>query len=525
MNIKEWLRNKALKWLKLEHLSENPSGERLTFINNDEEIRQLKIREYKTWYYGDDNELLNFYTSEQLYGFNKNPIYNRNKRQWFWSKSFNETDIKRVHSGLPHAIIDTMVNAIGDFKCTSADQNINELLKKIAEENDIRHLVNQQQMPLTFAEGYGAFKYIFNSDVSKLPIIEYYEAENVQFLYKNKRLIGIVFIDYYKNDKDDDFVLFEVRRIANGNSYIEYKLYNLKKNDLKEVDLHLLEETEDLPYEGYVIEGLNEVLATPSIFFFDILNQGYGRPLLEGKLTLCDDIDQALSQRSQTIRVSTPVEYYDVESMQRSRINGQPMKPSAFNRQFIAKEPMRNGDGNTMSNAIETTQPRLDFSQYDVAIQGMIMELMTGIISPATMGIDLAKRDNADAQREKEKITLMTRNNVIERQIYILRDMFKKCIMLTEYMQSGNITIQDYQIDIKYNEYATPTKEQKASLLVPQLQAKVITPEMFIDEYYGESLDDATKQRELQFIVQQQQMEEMMMQMEMQAAQADEDEI
>ena len=39
---------------------------------------------------------------------------------------------------------------------------------------------------------------------------------------------------------------------------------------------------------------------------------------------------------------------------------------------------------------------------------------LQGIISPSTLGIDTKKLDNAEAQREKEKTTLYTRNAIVE---------------------------------------------------------------------------------------------------------------
>ena len=34
-------------------------------------------------------------------------------------------------------------------------------------------------------------------------------------------------------------------------------------------------------------------------------------------------------------------------------------------------------------------------------------------MSPSTLGIDVKKLDNAEAQREKEKATLYSRNNIV----------------------------------------------------------------------------------------------------------------
>ena len=104
MNVAEWLKNKVLRFLKVDKLPENPNSERLLYINNNEDIIKTRIRECKIWYYGEANEILNFYTQRETMGQAKNSIYNRNERNYFWGLSSVECDIKRVHTGIPHAV-------------------------------------------------------------------------------------------------------------------------------------------------------------------------------------------------------------------------------------------------------------------------------------------------------------------------------------------------------------------------------------------------------------------------------------
>ena len=79
MTIKEFIKNKILKFLGIERLSSNPNDERLTFISNDDEIKQSEIKANRVWYIGSGDELLNYYTEKEVSGFAKNPIYNRKK--------------------------------------------------------------------------------------------------------------------------------------------------------------------------------------------------------------------------------------------------------------------------------------------------------------------------------------------------------------------------------------------------------------------------------------------------------------
>ena len=119
MTLKEWIKKKILKRQGIEKLDENPNSERLTFIADNDQLKVAEIQANKVWYLGSGDELLNFYTQKQAVGFAKNPIYNRNKRNYFWSLSAEECNIKRVHSGIPNMIITTLTNAIGmpDIQC------------------------------------------------------------------------------------------------------------------------------------------------------------------------------------------------------------------------------------------------------------------------------------------------------------------------------------------------------------------------------------------------------------------------
>ena len=60
----------------------------------------------------------------------------------------------------------------------------------------------------------------------------------------------------------------------------------------------------------------------------------YGLGIFESKIDILDDIDQALSQASQTVKVSTPVEYYPTSLLEKTP-DGNPVLPKAYNRQFI----------------------------------------------------------------------------------------------------------------------------------------------------------------------------------------------
>ena len=496
MTIVEKIKQRILKFLGIEKLSQNPSDERFTFINSKDEVRNQHLKEYKVWYNGDSDELLNFYTNRQMWGNAKEPIYNRNKEEYFWGISSQENHIKRVHSGIPNAIISTLSNVIGNPLITSKkyQKEIDEILKA----NNYQTMLNQQQRPLTLVEGWGAYKISFDKSLSKHPIIEYYEAEDVDYVMKKGVLIGVIFKDYYKYH-NQEYLLLETRRIDNDNSIIEYELFRQSRdNSVEEVPLSTIPELADLPENGLVIPNFKEILAVPTKYFYDTLNKNYGKSIFTGKIDLFDDLDQSLSQRSQTSRVSTPVEYYPVDAMERDA-NGKPILPKIYNRQYIKSSALPNGDGE-INGQITTTQPELNFEQYNSEQKAILDLILTGVLSPASLGIDLAKKDNADAQREKEKTTIMTRNNVIAMETTIIEKLVKLCLSIQDYIDTGKIKMLDYEVSVKYNEFANPSFESLSKTLLPMFTSQAMSTKMYVDKLYGDSLSDEEKEEEIKWL-------------------------
>lgn len=512
MTLKEWIQNKIFKFLGIEK-EQNPNTARLTYISDDDEIKIEKIRSHQVWYTGDGDELLNYYTGQEVFGFAKNPIYNRNKRNYFWGLSSGECNIKRVHSGLPHAIVFTIDNMIGmpnikvgnesplTIDAENAIKERQQQLDDIFEENDFTYKLTQEARPKTLVEGWGAWKIDIDADLSSHPILSFYGAEDVEFVSKMGITIAVIFKTYYKSKNGKrNYVLLETRRKENHNSIIEYDLFEIKKdNTILPVDIKDVPELGNLPTQSLVIEGLDEILAVPSIYYHDSLRPKYGRSIFEGKEDLFDDLDQCLSQASQTDRVSTPVEYYDVDVLERTA-DGLPVLPSKYNRQYIAKHGGVNGDGENKEDSIITTQPTLFFDQYDTRSLALVDKILIGVLSPATLGVDIKRNDNALAQREKEKVSILTRNNIIERETKQTKKLADLCLKIDDYMKTGLIDLKKNQISIHYNEFANPSFEEMLKDLGESWSAGRISTDKYVELLWGDKLSDAEKKAQIKWL-------------------------
>ena len=214
--IKEWFEKTALKWTGLVKTDLPADENRLTFVCNIDEITRNRIHEYNIWYEGSSDELLNFYTASNTITYNYEPWYDRNKKNYFWAINSTEGDIKRTHSGQPRNIVDTIVGIV-DWPLIKgqafgvSDNAINNNLQYILKKNGLRKIYKKQQLPLTLIEGWGCYKINWDKAFLDVPTVSYYRAENVEFVYKQGQLIGIMFKDYYVNEKKT-YMLAETRR-------------------------------------------------------------------------------------------------------------------------------------------------------------------------------------------------------------------------------------------------------------------------------------------------------------------------
>jgi len=511
MRLEDYLKKKIL--LITGGLSEFGGQEeidRLMFINDKRQVMETKLKEYDVWYQGDSDELLNFYTVQTNIEYNYEPWYSRNKRGYFWSISSTENDIKRTHSGQPRNVIDTLVSLIGKPETAAGNKNVeiddsDKTLKAALEENEFWDLYTFEQMPMTMVEGWGCYKIDWDKDISDYPIIKYYRAKDVEFVYQDKRLKGIIFKDYYTDGKFRNYLITEMRMIEKGNLYITKEVFLMNGDDIKPLladEVARVDELSGIDLDTIKIDNFKKLLAVPCIFYKDVVdNDGYGRSIFAGKIDLFDDLDQCLSQGSNTVRRSTPVEYFNTDFLERDPETMLPKMPHVYDRKFTSFIGGKTIDGvQNTTVPVQVTQPQLQFNEYTTEAQNILLQIISGIMSPATLGIDVAKKDNADAQREKEKITIFTRNVLIRAETRILKNLFNQVLAAVQFMKQGVCTCTDYNISIKYSEFADDSWENKLQKLGEAFTKRTISTDMYLDKLYGDTLSESERAREKEFL-------------------------
>lgn len=464
-------------------------------ININEKLNfDVNCIKNEIWMRGDPNELEQFY--KQVY----------NQDAMFWGAVPN-TKIRKIHLGIPSIIVETLSSiVIRDMNKIKLKSRDNEW-KDISNDNKFKDILEDAINKALYL-GDGAFKISFDKSMSNYPIIEFYGANNVKIKYKRGRFDKCVFKTKYKHDKKQ-YLLYETY----GYGYIKYKLVKIPEE--KEVPLNTIPDTAnlvDISFAGYkednegnVISRGSFCMATPFKVFKSVKYQGRGRSIFDGKEGSFDALDEAFSQWMDALRASRANKYIPSNLIPRDPKTGAVIKPNDFDNRFI----MSNADGGeNAKNEIKLVQPTIPSDNYLQSYITALDACLQGLISPSTLGIDVKKLDNAEAQREKEKATLYTRNKIIEA--------IQNCIpvLINNVLKSYDTYLkklvpEDIEVTVEFGEYANPSFEATVETVAKAKQGGIMSIEAVVDELYGDSKDDIWKKEEIKRIKEEQGITEM----------------
>ena len=110
---------------------------------------------------------------------------------------------------------------------------------------------------------------------------------------------------------------------------------------------------------------------------------------------------------------------------------------------------------------IETVQPSIPVESYLGTYITALDLCLQGLISPSTLGIDVKKLDNAEAQREKEKATLYTRNSIIAALQSTLPALIDSIFKAYDTFYKRPVRDIADKVEIPFGEYANPSFESQ----------------------------------------------------------------
>ncbi len=464
-----WMKNMVRNWLEIK----SPDSVQL----NIEQLNNFESQSFinSLWYRGEPNEL------EELYAQLDDRLGNKH----FWgSKPTIGMNVRKIHTGLPAMIIDTLADiSTDDLDKIEVDKRQEEW-DKIAEENNPKALLRDAVVGALVC-GDGAFKWSIDTDISKYPIIEFYDGNRVDFEYERGRLVAIV---------------FKTKKIINKQKYTLLERYSKKDITYKLVNKEGKElDIKDFPeiakkYET-VINPNEFMMALPVMLKKSKKYIGRGKSLLDGKLDNFDAFDEVWSQWMLALRKGQIKTYIPESLLPRDPETGVLLRGSDLDNDFISVEESINEDA---KSKIETTQGQI---QHEALLSTYITALdqcLTGLISPSTLGIDTKKIDNAEATREKEKTTLYKRNQIVEVLTKVISDMVDITFKVYDTMNSKQIS--DNLGIATFGGYANPSFEAQIETVGKAKTNGIMSIETSVEELYGDTKDEKWKMEEVQRI-------------------------
>ncbi len=469
MKIMDKIREQARNFLRIEQ----PQG---MSIN----IQRLKdfdayCFENELWYQGEANELQQFYM--QLYdGVGNNS---------FWgSQSSKGMKIKKIHTGMPGLIVDVLTDICTDDLYKIELSARQDEWDKIAEKNDFKQIISDSVRD-TFVFSDGAFKLSIDESVSEYPIIEFIPGDRVEYEYTRGSLTAVIF-KTVKNIGGKEYILKE-RYSKDTITYV------LENSEGRQVDIKSFSEFEGLIN---VTHFAGIIPAVPMKFRASRKYKGRGKSLFDGKLSDFDAFDEVFSQIMLALRKGQMKSYIPSDFIPRDPKTGALRGYNDFDNDFISIEsPMSEGD----KKQITTTQGNIQHEAL-ISIYCTALDLcLQGIISPSTLGIDVKKLDNAEAQREKEKTTLYTRNRVVNVLSEIIPRLINATLKFYDTMQSKPVG-KDVDVIVTFGGYANPSFEANVETVGKASSYGIMSIETQIEELYGDTKNAEWKKAEIERI-------------------------
>jgi hypothetical protein len=467
-----WFKKMVSQWLEIE-------GARSAQVHIIEPMTlESEIFRNKIWYRGNAGELNQFYAqTDDMVG-----------NTGFWAQqSSSGVNFRKMHSGLPALMVDTLsdivCNDLAEIRVNAdgANDYAQEEWDELARENGFAALL-KTAVRTALAEGDGAFKISFDEAVSDYPIIEFFGADRVRFDYRRGRIERIIFLTEYRKDRRK-FLLEEIY----AKNLISYRLSDENGH---EIALDTLEET----------AGLTEItfnggflMAVPLLFDRHPRYEGRGKSIYDGKTGALDSLDETISQWLDALRDGRVTKYIPANLLPRNAQTGAVLKPNSFDNRYIQTEAdMREN----ASSEIKVAQPEIKTEALLASYLNFLDLCLQGVISPSTLGIDVKKRDNAEAQREKEKVTLYTRNRVIG----VLRQtlpLVVDAVMKTADALQEKMLIIDYNVQVEFGEYANPSFEAQVETIGKARQYGIMSCETVVEQLYGDTWSREEKAAEI----------------------------
>ncbi|MEG1862969.1 MAG: phage portal protein [Oscillospiraceae bacterium] len=438
--------------------------------------RENDILRNIVWYRGDALEIEQFFKAVNNDGLSR-----------FWASVPSGEKIRKAHSGLPSVIVDVLSSTVmSDLsKPIIKNEKFMDIWQAMAEGNDWENLV-QTAVNDMLITGDGAFKINIDTAISEYPIIEFADASRVEYIRKSGKITNILFYTPYA-EGDKSYVLQENYGIGS----VTYTLFD-DDSVVPLENVQALKELKNVTFEGKYI------MAVPVLFRQSKKYQGRGRSIFDGKTDVFDIHDEIISQWLDAIRDGRVQKYVPDDMIPRDAKSGKTLSIDRFGATYTQIN-VPNMEG--VSKKLDFMQPDINYDAFVSSYSSSLDRCLQGIISPATLGIDVSKMTSGEAQREKKDITGISRNAITSVLEKVLPQLVKTALMV--YCSMHNEKYEDIEeISFTFGEYASPDFDSRINALVSATNGGIISTQAVVEELWADSKDEKWKEEEIARLLQ-----------------------
>lgn len=476
MKISERVKARMQKWLEV-----RPASNRGDIVIREPYSFETDVIRNRVWYRGDADEL------KQLYA--QIPSTDAGCSR-FWSAVPVGDKVRKLHTGLPGIMVDVLVGVVaGDYDgMTFLDDGGNDDEGKIARWDKLQEQIAfgdvlEESLTDTLVTGGGAFRISWDTKVSNAPSLEFFGEDRSKSHYQSGFLTGVSFYtDYWRGD--DKYQLEEIREPGRIR-------YILRDAGGREVSLDIIPELSDL-CDTEIPYGL--MTAIPFRVWRSSKWPGRGRSIYNSKTDDFDALDEIVSQWLDAVRRGRVQRYIPEDMVPKNPKNGLPMSVDSFGSDFIQVENPIRESGNE-GHKIDLVQPDIRYEAYKNSYVSALDLCLQGILSPATLGINIAATSSGESKREGKDVTGFTRNRITAKLEAVLPKVAAVLLQIDDWINGR--PIGEYAPTVSFGEYAAPDFGSRIKAIREADACGGMSTEAKVEEIWGGSKSKEWIQEEI----------------------------
>ena len=454
-----FLRDFVFKLLRI-----RPAVERRVVIREPYTFR-ANVMKNQVLYRGEAAELEQFFRQSAVWDLD---------RARFWAAA-PQGQVRKLHTGIVGTVVDRYSDMVTadlngfDFGEEADGHPVLDRWNEIAGTAELPGVI-AAAVTGALASGDGAFK-LSVEEGAEHPAVSFYAADSIDILRRGRQITEIRFYTPFM-EGEKEFRLEE----SYGRGYVRYRL--LDENGA-ETELSRLPETAELKDAAF--DG-DFMMAVPLVLFDSHRWPGRGKALFDGKTDVIDALDEVVSQWLDAVRMGRVKRYIPQDMVPRDPDTGALIAPNPFDNAYVAVgSSLREGS----VEKIEVSQPEIGFEAYQTSYAAFLDLVLQGVMSPCTLGIDLKRVDNAEAQREKEKITLLVRSKIVAALGAALACLAERMLMTDDLMHGE--APGSYAASVRFGEYASPDFGSAVEVVARAREGGFMSVEQAVEELYGDT--------------------------------------